>query len=244
MATNSEDQFEPTGSAGGGDGPTLSCPPKMRRGLVSLREYLGLATILMLVTGLVTTALRLRSAEAEVSRLRAESGYLVATGPGQIAAARAPSDEPLTYRVRIRTPATGGEYRVAYSTYWPRGGGEPEWYSAIAVPAGESQLTVRIHEDPRDQRWKVSAIVTTAEQTRRMATTLPPPHVAVFRGSHQVVSTGVGRQTLAVDAARSIRLLDERWLVGGGQLLLYGDRPPEQDQIGVYAELQPDVGPL
>jgi hypothetical protein len=77
-----------------------------------------------------------------------------------------------------------------------------------------------------------------------MATVLPSDHAGVFRGSHEVVSTGVGRETFAISSSKSIRLLDERWLVGEGSLLLYGDRAPEHDQIGIYAELQPDVGPL
>ena len=33
-------------------------------------------------------------------------GYLAETNPGQIAAARAPSDQPLTYKVRLRVPPT------------------------------------------------------------------------------------------------------------------------------------------
>ena len=49
---------------------------------------------------------------------------------------------------------------------------------------------------------------------------------------------------VTTDKSAALRLLDERWLVGEGGLLLYGDRPPERDQIGVYAELQPDTGPL
>jgi hypothetical protein len=73
---------------------------------------------------------------------------------------------------------------------------------------------------------------------------LPAEHVDIFRGSHDVISTGIGRETLAADANQSIRLLDERWLVGEKALLLYGDRAPEEDQVGIYAELQPDVGPL
>jgi hypothetical protein len=55
---------------------------------------------------------------------------------------------------------------------------------------------------------------------------------------------GVGRETTKVAQHGSIRLLDERWLVGEGGLLLYGEQTPERDQIGIYAELQPDVGPL
>jgi len=90
----------------------------------------------------------------------------------------------------------------------------------------------------------MATIVGSSQSTKRMATVLPPDHVDVFRGSHEVVSTGVDRETLAVSTADSIRLLDERWLVGEGALLLYGDRAPEHDQVGVYVELQPDIGPL
>jgi hypothetical protein len=209
---------------------------------LSLREYMGLVTIAMLCVGLVTTTIRLRKSEANVAQLRSETGYLTETLPGQIAAARAPSDLPLTYRVRVRVPSS--PFRVAYSSLWPKQSSVPEWYGAVPVPPGESLITVRIHQDPRDQRWKISTQVATPLSTKRMATVLPADHVEIFQGSHEVVSTGIGRQTYAESSSKSIRLLDERWLVGEGSLLLYGDRAPERDQIGVYVELQPDIGPL
>lgn len=211
---------------------------------LSLREYLGLVTLVILVVALIATNRRLRRSERELSLLRAEFGYLKPTEEGQIAAARAPSDQPLTYRLRVRVPSDATQYRVAYSSLWPRKSTRPQWYGAVPVQPGESIITVRILEDPRDRRWKISTLVGTASGTKRMATTLPEEHIAIFRGSHEVISTGIGRETAAVDATASIRLLDERWLVGEGSLLLYGDRPPDRDQIGVYAELQPDVGPL
>ena len=211
---------------------------------LSLREYLGLVTIAMLTVGLAITATRLQKSAAVVAALRTENGYLTETQPGQIAAARAPSDQPLTYRVRVRVPPSPARFRVAYSSVWPKQSSSPRWYGAVPVPSGESLVTVRILEDPRDKRWKMAAIVGSPQSTKRMATVLPPEHVEVFRGSHEVVSTGVDRETYAVSTTDSIRLLDERWLVGEGALLLYGDRAPENDQIGVYVELQPDIGPL
>ncbi len=100
-------------------------------------------------------------------------------------------------------------------------------------------------EDPRDKRWKISTIVNNEHGTRRIGTALLPEHVNVFRGSHEVLSTGIPKgQTVSVEMTQSIRVLDERWLVGEGGLLLYGDSPPHEDQIGVFAELQPDTGPL
>jgi hypothetical protein len=209
----------------------------------SLREYLGLVTIAMLTVGLAITATRLQKSAAVVAALRTENGYLTETQPGQIAAARAPSDLPLTYRVRVRVPSSE-KFRVAYSSLWPKQSSSPRWYGAVPVPPGESMVTVRILEDPRDKRWKMAAVVGSPQSTKRMSTVLPPEHVEVFRGSHEVVSTGVDRETYAVSTTNSIRLLDERWLVGEGALLLYGDRAPENDQVGVYVELQPDIGPL
>jgi hypothetical protein len=211
---------------------------------LSLREYLGLVTIAMLLIGLMTTALRLRSSQAEVARLRAETGYLRDTDPGQIAAARAPSDQPLTYRIRVRVPPDSSRFRVAYSSLWAKESASPQWYGAVPVPVGESLITVRIREDPRDGRWKIATLVAAPLGTRRMATVLPPEHVEIFRGSHEVLSTGIGRETFAAGSSQSIRLLDERWLVGEGSLLLYGDKAPSRDQVGIYVELQPDVGPL
>jgi hypothetical protein len=211
---------------------------------MSLREAIGLATIVMLGIGLIATTVRLRLREAELASMRSEFGYLSDSVAGQIAAARAPSEQPLTYRARMRVPEGATAYRVAYSSHWPQHAAAPQWFGAVPVPPGESILMVQIHEDPRDRRWKISAAVTARRGTRRMATVLPPEQVTLFRGSHEVVSTGIGRDTVAVPKDQSIRLLDERWLVGEAGLLLYGDRTPEQDQIGVYAELQPDVGPL
>ncbi|MFK8115430.1 MAG: hypothetical protein AB8B91_24750 [Rubripirellula sp.] len=210
---------------------------------VSLREFLGLMTILMLTVGLVLTALRLRTANQELRSLQAEVGYLAETSQDQIAASRIRNDvEPLTYRFRVRVPATG--FRVAYSSLWPKHSPGPAWFGAVPVPPGESTVTVRIHEDPRDHRWKISTIIATPKKSDRMGTVLPSEHEQAFRGSHQVIRAGVGQETLAVDQSRSIRLLDERWLVGEEGLLLYGNREPEHDQIGIYAELQPDRGPL
>ena len=211
---------------------------------MSLREYMGLLTIVILMLGLVFSIQRLRRLEVEVVKLRTETGYLQQTDAGQIAAARAPSDQPLTYRIRVRVPAGSIKFRVAYSSVWPRQSVGPEWFGAVPVPPGESVVTIRILEDPRDKKWKIASLVASVEGNQRMATVLPPGHVQVFRGSYDVLSTGLGRETQSAQPTESIRLLDERWLVGEGGLLLYGDRAPEIDQVGIYAELQPDVGPL
>ncbi|MEM9367137.1 MAG: hypothetical protein AAGD07_14180 [Planctomycetota bacterium] len=135
-------------------------------------------------------------------------------------------------------------YRIAYSTLLPRGRSNPDWYAAIALSAGESTVTIRIAEDPRDERWKISTLVRDARGTRRIGTVLPDEHTAAFRGTHDVIRTGITSKTTTGAAQSSLRLLDERWLIGDGGLLLYGDQPPEQDQIGVYAELQRADAPL
>jgi len=197
----------------------------------------------MLAIALGVLIVRLRAAQTELARLRSELGYLAETEPGQIAAARAPSEEPLTYRVRLRVPKSA-RYRVAYSSLLPKDAASPEWYGAVPVPPGESSLTVKIAADPRDGRWKIMAAVDSNEGTRRMATVLPEEQTAVFRGSHDTLAAGIGRETISVPASGKLRLLDQRWLVGEGGLLLYGDKPPPRDQFGVYAELQPDNGPL
>lgn len=211
----------------------------------SLREMFGLLTISVLVVALMTTIFRLQASQTELTRLRDEAGYLGSTPRDHIAAAVLPSAEPLTYRVRIRIPESSTPYRLAYSTVWPAGQSGPVWFAAIPAPQGESMVTVRIAEDPRDERWKVSALLATAARTKRMATGLRSDQVEVFRGSHQIFRQGIPRgKTTSVPADQVLRVLDERWLVGENGLLLYGDRPPESDQIGIYAELQPDIGPL
>lgn len=221
-------------------------PTPAARGLqFSLRETIGVVTIAVLATALGAMILRFRAAESELNQLRREVGYLSPTPPGQLAAVRVPTQETLTYRVRVRVPDNDLPYRFAYSSMWPASSTGPAWFGAVPLSPGESVATVTVAIDPRDRRWKVSARVSSLEGTRRMATALPPEQSNVFRGSHEVLSTGIRRgQTVCVAPDASIRVLDERWLVGEGSLLLYGDRAPESDQIGIYAEVQPDTGPL
>jgi hypothetical protein len=223
----------------------------------SLRTLLVAATLVALIVGNAVTISRLRRAQDELSQLRLEVGSLHQVPEGQLAAIRMPADLPLTYRFRVRTPnpptdsarwnsqvPKRSEYRIAYSTVLPRGRTQPEWYSAITVPPGESVVTIRIAEDPRDERWKISTLVQNANSTRRMGTVLPDKHTRIFRASHDVISTGVARQSVTMPAEGAIRLLDERWLVGEQSLLLYGDRATDEDQVGVYAELQRADEPL
>lgn len=218
-------------------------PQRSLRLRVSLRDLFFLVTIAGLSIGYLTTYQRMKRNEAELATLRQTSGYLAPSEADQIAAIRVPSDQPLTYRLRVRVPKQP-RYRVAYSSFWKKSTRQPDWFAAVEVPAGESLVIVRILEDPRDERWKITTLVQSDSGTKRFATVLPDEHTRIFRQSHDAVSTGVGRQMVTTDKSAALRLLDERWLVGEGGLLLYGDRPPERDQIGVYAELQPDTGPL
>ncbi|TWT83783.1 hypothetical protein CA13_52540 [Planctomycetes bacterium CA13] len=210
---------------------------------LSLREFIGLSTIMMLLIGFAVTIARLRATELELARLRAENGYLAPSEEGQIAASRAPSDQPLTYRARIRVP-NRSRYRVCYSTLWPRHSGHPEWFAALDLPPGECVLTVKVQADPRDSIWKISAVARSSLGTKRVATTLPEDQVPIFRSSNDAIRAGIGNETVIAEKNGSIRLFDERWLVGGGGVFLYGDRPPEADTIGIFAELQPDAGPI
>ena len=216
------------------------------------------ATIAALIAANAFSIVRLRQAETELTRLRREVGSLYGTPAGSLAAVRIAADTPLTYRFRVRTPVADDSpsrwnspgppkthYRIAYSTILPRGRTQPQWYSAIAVPPGESVVTIQIAEDPRDGRWKISTLVRNETASRRMGTVLPDEHTRLFRQSHDVVSTGLKRQDVVTMSPNElIRLLDERWLVGEQSLLLYGDKAPNEDQIGVYAELQSADKPL
>ena len=67
-----------------------------------------------------------------------------------------------------------------------------------------------------------------------MATVLPDDQVAIFRGSHDWLRSGISQQTATKQVGQSIRLLDERVLVGDGAMMLYGDKPPAGDMVGVF----------
>ncbi len=218
-------------------------PRRVQRDQFSLRAMLVVVTIVALSVGLVSTMRRLHGVQAELEKLRLETGHLQPTTDDQIAAVRIPSEQPLTYQLRIRVP-NSPKFRIAYSSIWEQSVQHPHWFAAIDVPSGESVVTVRVMEDPRDDRWKITTLVRSRRGTKRMATTLPPDHVTIFRGSHDAISMGVKREPVTSPANQSLRLLDERWLTGEGGLLLYGNKPPDSDQIGIYAELQQDIGGL
>jgi hypothetical protein len=209
----------------------------------SLRELLMLIALFAFAVAYAITANRNYRDQSELMRLRREVGYLAPSESDQIAAVRLSSDQPLTYRLRVRVPDSP-RYRVAYSSLWPKATSAPDWYAAAPLPAGESVVTVRILKDTRDDRWKITTLVQSDAGTKRIATVLPEDHSKTFRESHDVVSAGVGRQTVTLDKSSRLRLLDDKWLVGEGGLMLYGNKPPDSDQIGVYAELQPDIGTL
>ncbi|MCD0460884.1 hypothetical protein [Roseiconus lacunae] len=217
--------------------------PRPIRHQFSIANLLGLLALVALSLGFVITTIRLREAERELTRLRNEVGYLEPTEAGQIAAVRLASEEPMTYRLRVRIP-TGSKYRLVYSSMWPRGATAPSWFGAVPISAGESTLLVRVMKDPRDDRWKIAALGQSTDQRRRIATVLPTEQIEVFRGSHDWLASGIPQTTTIRSSGQTIRLLDERVLVGEGAMMLYGDRPPDEDMIGVFAELQPDVGPI
>jgi len=207
----------------------------------SLREAIGLVTISALAIALWNTSRQLADRESQLKVMRQEFGYLAPSKATEIAATRSPSDQPLSYRVRVRLPdplPPGMQYQVVYSSLWESGETSPTWFAGVPVSAGESLVTMQVLNDPRDSRWKLAAVVSSSNGTKRMATVLPPPHEAVFRGSHDVISTGIGRETFVAEFGKSIRLLDERWLVDGAGLILDGGMPRET-QVGIYAELQP-----
>ena len=190
----------------------------------------------------VRNTIRMRVAERELVLLRQVAGVLDESQPDEIAAVRIGSDEPLTWRTRVRIP-NGTPYRLAYSSLWAASTAGPDWFAAQAMPPGESVVTVRVMRDPRDDRWKISAVIQNTSGVSRIGTTLPDELVSVFRGSYDVMSTGVGRQTVIRPAGDSLRILDERYF-SGTSLLLSGDDGPREDLVGVYVELQPDIGPL
>lgn len=223
------------------DPPRVSSPRGSRQ--ISLREILMVVTIVALVGGYLLKSRQLKDATDELTRLRLETGYLEPCGEDQVAAVRIATDVPLTYRFRVRTPEKG-RYRIAYSSLLPKGATTPSWYSAIGMMPGESVVVIRIVKDPRDERWKIAVSVRGPQGSRRMATVLPPDHVEIFRQAHDVISQSIGYETVDRAGDQSIRMLDERWIVGENGLLLYGDRGSDEDLIGVYAELQPDVGAL
>ncbi len=209
---------------------------------VSLRGILSSVLVTGVVLGYALNYRRMSRAESELQRLRQEVGYLEPSESTEIAAVRVAMDEPMVWQVRVRI-AGKQRYRVAYSAVWLQNTGKPDWFAAQPLPEGESLVTLRVMKDPRDEQWRISTVVRHEQGTNRIATVLSEPISGVFRGSHDVMSHGIGRRTVVRPIGDSLRILDERYF-SGTSLLLYGDQAPEADLVGVFAELQPDIGPL
>lgn len=214
----------------------------MRVTQVSIRGLLTLVALVGFVISYAINFTRMRAAESELAKLRDEVGYLQPSDVGEVAAVRVLADEPLTWQSRVRIPA-GQSYRLAYSALWTASKQTPEWFAAHPMRPGESTVIVRVVKDPRDDRWKMSTIIRHADGVSRIATALPDEISSVFRGSHDVISAGVGRQTVARPGGDPIRIIDERFFAGNS-MLLDGDRGPSEDMVGVFVELQVDNGPL
>jgi len=212
----------------------------MRVTQVSIRGLLVLVASIGFVISYATNFSRMRIAESELAKLRDEVGFLQPSESDEVAAVRVLADEPLTWQSRVRIPA-GHSYRMAYSALWTASQQAPEWFAAQPIRPGESTIIVRVLKDPRDDRWKMSLIIRHADGVSRIATALPDEISSVFRGSHDVISAGVGRQTVTRPGGDPLRIIDERFFAGNS-MLLYGDRGPSEDMIGVFVELQVDNG--
>jgi hypothetical protein len=214
----------------------------MRLTQVSIRGLLVLVATVGFVISYAINFSRMRIAESELAKLRDEVGFLQPSESDEVAAVRVLADEPLTWQSRVRIPA-GQMYRLAYSALWTASKQAPEWFAAHPMRPGESTIIVRVLKDPRDDRWKMSTIIRHADGVSRIATALPDEMSSVFRGSHDVISAGVGRQTVTRPGGDPLRIIDERFFAGNS-MLLYGDRGPSEDMVGVFVELQVDRGPL
>ena len=209
---------------------------------VSIRSGLVVTLIVGLGFAYVMNFRRMRLAESELRQLRNEVGYLETGLSSDAAAVRVASDEPLVWQARVRVPASPA-YRVAYSAVWRASTQAPDWFAAQPIPPGESVVTIRVMKDPRDDKWRISTVVRHEKGTGRIGTVLAEDMRTVFRGSHDVISGGIGRQTAFVKGGEKLMLFNEKYF-SGESLLLYGDRAPSEDVVGVFAELQPDTGPL
>lgn len=214
----------------------------MRVPQISIRGMLIFVALVGFVISYAINFSRMRAAESELARLRDEVGFLQPSNASEIAAVRVLADEPLTWQSRVRIP-DGQSYRLAYSALWTASKQSPEWFAAHPMRPGESTIIVRVLKDARDDRWKMSTIIRHADGVSRIATALPDEISSVFRGSHDVISAGVGRQTVTRPSGESLRIIDERFFAGNS-MLLYGDRGPSEDMVGVFVELQVDKGPL
>lgn len=225
-----------------GDGPEPPGVAAMGR-RVTLGTVLLWTTLAALVLANGFTLRRLRRAEAERDALRAQLGHLTVRDDGQLAAVQVATTEPLLWQYRVQIPRRG-DYRFSYGTVWPARAARPRWVSAMAMPAGESTLIVRIMQDPRDQVWKLVCILRQGEATVRQSTALQPRQTELFRTSTDTFRLGVGRETRAVDADQSLTLIDQRWFVGEAGLMMYGAGPPKADIDGVFGVLEADEGAL
>lgn len=207
----------------------------MRR--FSLRSGLLLMAFATLVLSHLWTSAQLRETRTQLLQLRSEAGYLNLEDDDDVIAVRVPTDQVLTWRYRVHIP-DDAQGRLSYSTYWPANEAEPAWYGVQTLESGESVVTVRIAEDPRDKTWKIGTIIRCGENTLRMASSLPEEHAQLFRQSHTTFSGGVGYEQWSGPPDQPVMLVDDRWPDAAGGSLLYGGTAPESALRGVFVKLE------
>ncbi len=211
-----------------------------RRPQWTLSKVLWAILVFGLVLSNYWTAIRLQKAEGELRKLYAEVGHLDIQDHTKVAASRIPDDTPLLWQFRVYVPQNE-KCRVAYSTRWFADASRPDWYSFIAVPAGESVVTTRIGSDERDGAWKISTSVRQNTNVSRSTTVLPDDQVTIFKQHRHAISSGqVGAETVQTNRQETLKLLEDKWILGESAIPLFGERPPVNDIVGVFLELQPD----
>lgn len=202
----------------------------------SLRELLALTTVCVLVISQFWTSRQLYQAHQELRQLREEIGYISETDQSKLVAVRVHSDEPLTWKLRVRVPQDH-PYGVAFATQWQAGASEPDWRSIEPLPSGESEVILRLIRDPRDNRWKIITLVRHDDNTRRVGSPLSDRQAELFQQSCDTLRGGIKGQ-VSVAGGRPLRVIDEKWFSGEGGLMLFGSAAPKDNIDGVFAELK------
>jgi|GEM_PF-6900970 len=190
-----------------------------------------------LIASHLWTSQQLAHTRRELQQLRYSTAQLDPLQRDQIGLARVPLDEPDRWQLRLWLPEGRG-YELQASTLWLAGAAEPDWQPVLALPQGASLLTCSLTRTPDNRRWDLALVIRRGSNTTGRRLPLTEGQSQRFPSSGRYWVSQIESGPRYTNPAKPTALLLEHLLSADGTML-YGDRPPDRDQVGVYLRLAP-----
>jgi hypothetical protein len=187
------------------------------------------------------TSHQLAETREALQRLRRDTAQLDPQRDDQLGVARVPLDEPDRWQLRFWLPH-GTRLELQASTLWLAGAASPDWQSVLALPEGAALLTCGLDRAADGRRWELSLVLRHGASTTGRRLPLTEDQSARFPAGGRYWMSPLEAAPRYSDPDRPAPVLLEHLITADGTLL-YGEQPPDRDQVGIYLRVVPIAGP-